>query len=197
MTEQPLTNNQMKQIDKAKLFNQLFELSLQNKSVTIPTIEYNLPYPKEEFLKFLVEHKNMLLHGSPSQDLEALEPRQANDGAKESGNKNAVYGISDPVIAIFFAIQNRDKINGTVESGTWDNPETGKQEYRFKIPKNSQETFLTDGIIYILDKKDFALEKDDQGHNSGEHTSEVAVRPVAKIQIKPSDFKHLDKVKFE
>ena len=78
---------------------------------------------KEEFLKFIVENKNVLLHGSASQDLEVLEPRQANDSVKKSGNKNAVYGITDPVLPIFYAIQDRKKLQGVVESGVGHNSE--------------------------------------------------------------------------
>lgn len=184
------------QENKQKYFEQLFESISRGESETIQTIEYNLPYPKEEFLKFLVENKNVLLHGSPSKDLEVLEPKQANDTAKQSGNKKAVYTVNDPVMAIFFAIQNREKINGTIESGAWDNPETGKQEYKFKIPKNTQETFWTHGTIYIFDKNSFMPEKDDAGHSSGEWTSGDPVKPMAKIEIKPEDFQYLDKVEY-
>ncbi|MDP3697262.1 MAG: hypothetical protein Q8R55_04525 [Candidatus Taylorbacteria bacterium] len=184
------------QENKQRAFEILFEGVLQNKSEGIPTIDYNLQYPKEDFLKFLVENKNVLLHGSPNRDLEVLEPRQANDTAKESGNKKAVYAVTDPVMAIFFAIQNREKINGTIESGTWDNPETGEQEYKFKIPKNTQATFWTQGVIYIFDKNNFTTEKDNAGHSSGEWTSDSTAKPIAKIEIKPEDFQYLDKVEF-
>lgn len=91
------------QENKRKAFESLSENVLQNKGENIPTIEYNLPYPKDEFLKFLTENKNVLLHGSSNQDLEILEPRQANDGVKKSGNKKAVYGVTDPVLPIFYA----------------------------------------------------------------------------------------------
>jgi len=182
--------------NKQKSFGELFDNTLLDKGGNIPIIEYNLQYPKEDFLKFLVENKNVLLHGSPNKNLEILEIRQANDTAKKSGNKRAVYGVIDPVMAIFFAIQDRENINGIVESGTWDNLKTGKREYKFKILKNIQENFWTAGMVYILDKNNFIPEKDDTGHLSGEWTSEVPVKPIAKIKITPDDFQYLDKVEY-
>lgn len=43
------------QENKRKALESLSENVLQNKGENIPTIEYNLPYPKDEFLKFLTE----------------------------------------------------------------------------------------------------------------------------------------------
>ena len=167
--------------NKNKAFEALFENILNKKGEDIPTIEYGLSYPKEEFLKFLVENKNVLLHGSSTRDMETLEPRQANDTAKVSGNKNAVYGVIDPVLPIFYAIQDREKLQGNIESGTEDNPETGRQEYKFRIPKIAKENQpWTKGIIYILDRNNFVPEKDNKGESSGEWTSDKPIRPLAK-----------------
>src|SRR3989344_4477569 len=120
-------------------FTKLFEETLRKQEAGVPAVEYNLPYPKEDFLKFLVEEKNVLLHGSPEKEIEIFEPRQANDTEKKSGNKVAVYGVIDPVLSIFYAIQDRKKIQGSIESGVNEDLETGKVEYKFKIPKNAME----------------------------------------------------------
>lgn len=192
----PVQKSQEKE-SKQKEFEGLFEYVLQNKSESVPIIEYSLPYPKEDFLKFIVESKNVLLHGSSNANLEILEPRQANDRAKISGNKNAVFGVTDPVLPIFYAIQDRQKLHGVIESGTEENPETGTLEYKFKIPKSAQEIqSWTRGIIYIFDKSEFSPEKKDDGELSGEWTSDVPVKPIARLEVGPEDFRYMDKIEY-
>lgn len=186
------------QENKQKAFEALFESVLKNQGESIPTIEYNLPYPKEEFLKFITENKNVLLHGSANQNLEVLEPRQANDAAKKSGNKNAVYGVTDPVLPIFYAIQDRKKLQGVIESGINIDDETGKSEYKFSIPKSAQGTQpWSNGIVYLFDKSLFHPEKDDNDEPSGEWTSDVPVRPLAKLEVRPEDFRYMDKIEYK
>ena len=185
------------QENKQRAFEALFESILRNQGKDIPTIEYHFPYPKEEFLKFLTENKNVLLHGSANQNLEVLEPRQANDAAKKSGNKNAVYGVTDPVLPIFYAIQDRKKLEGVIESGINIDGETGKSEYKLRIPKSAQETqSWTNGVIYIFDKNQFRPEQNDNGEASGEWTSDVPLKPIAKLEVKPEDFKYMDKIEY-
>ena len=191
--EQPPNQEQ----DKRRDFETLFETVLKNKKEDIPTIEYNLSYPKEEFLKFLTENKNVLLHGSANQSLEVLEPRQANDAAKKSGNKNAVYGVTDPVLPIFYAIQDRKKLQGNIESGVEINDDTGESKYKFKIPTSAKETQpWANGVIYIFDKRQFHPEQDDSGEPSGEWTSDVPVKPIAKLEVKPEDFRYMNNIEY-
>lgn len=189
-------DTQVSETERKRLaFTKLFEEILTNKGEAVPTVEYNLPYPKEDFFKFLVAEKNVLLHGSSDKNLDTLEPRQANDKVKASGNKNAVYGVIDPVLPIFYAIQDRKKINGIIESGSNENLETGKKEYKFRIPRNMLETNpWTKGMVYIFDKSQFHQEQDDSGGLSGEWTSETPVKPLAKLEVGPEDFRFLDKV---
>lgn len=195
MTELPPNDNQIEQENRSKAFNDLFEQLLQAKGEQVPIVEYNLPYPKEEFLNFIVREKNVLLHGSSNKDMETLKPRQANDGAKVSGNKNAVYGVVDPVLPIFYAIQDRKKLQGVIESGVETDQETGELKYKFRISKEALDTKpWKRGVIYIFDKGQFHLEQDDSGEPSGEWTSESPVKPIAKLEVGPEDFRFLDRV---
>ena len=180
---------------KREAFSKLFEETLLKKEEGVPVVEYNLPYPKEDFLKFLAEEKNVLLHGSPEKDIEALEPRQANDTVKTSGNKKAVYGVIDPVLPIFYAIQDKEKIKGPIQSGVSEDLETGELEYEFKISKDALESQpWKSGVVYVFDKNQFNPETDDDGELSGEWTSENPVKPLAKLEVGPEDFRFLDKV---
>lgn len=193
----PQQNNEIIEKEhKLKTFDDLFERTLSEAEMEkVPTIEYHLPYPKEEFLKFLVKEKNCLLHGS-NQNIDVVEPRQANDSSKESGNKNAVYAVTDPVLPIFYAIKDKKKINGVVESGFRDNLETGEPEYEFIIPKESLEADpWMKGMIYIFDKNDFHQEANDEGELGSEWTSQDKVKALAKLEVGREDFRFLDEVK--
>lgn len=180
---------------KRQAFIKLFEEILTSKGEVVPTVEYRLPYPKEDFFKFLVQEKNVLLHGSPDRNIDTLEPRQANDRAKVSGNKKAVYGVTDTVFPIFHAILDRKGPVGIVDSEITNNPETGEREYKFSMSKDILDAKpFTNGMIYILDKNQFSPEHNDSGELSGEWTSENSVKPIAKIEVGPEDFRYLDKI---
>ena len=77
---------------KKEEFEHLYNEVLNSSEEGVINIQYNLTYPKEDLLKFLVENKNTLFHGSPNQNIEILEPRQANDRAKDFGNKLSSIG---------------------------------------------------------------------------------------------------------
>ena len=112
-----------------------------------------------------------------------------------SGNKNAVYCVTDPVLPIFYAIKDLSKINGVVESGVMSDLQTGELKYKFKIPKEALDAKpWKKGVVYIFDKKQFHPEKDDSGKLSGEWTSEVPVRPIAKLEVGPEDFRFINEV---
>ncbi len=195
--ESPLGQNAevLERENQNKTFNELFERTIQNEDKEIPTIEYNLPYPKEDFLRFIVAKKNVLLHGSSNREIKIIEPRQANDGSKKSGNKNAIYGVTDPILPIFYAIQGREKLQGVIESGVEIDKETGELEYKFGIPKEMVDIKpWTRGFIYIFDKKLFTPEEDDNGEPSGEWTSGEPVSPIARLEVGPEDFRYFDKI---
>jgi len=197
MNESPLSksNQSLEQENKHQAFVKLFEDTLRKGNASVPVIEYNLPYSKEDFLSFLVAERKVLLHGSYFGDMEIIEPRQAKDDSKISGNKNAVYGVVDPVLPIFYAIQDKSKIQGVIESGVNENPKTGVREYKFKMPKTILDIKpWTKGVVYIFNSNQFNLEYNDNGEPSGEWTSETPVKPIAKLEVSPSDFRFLEEI---
>jgi|GEM_PF-3757758 len=103
-------------------------------------IEYRLGFPKYRFLAYLLE-QGYLLHGSSVEDVETLEPRQANDASKKSGNQVAVYAVSDPILPIFYAIKDRKNLLGMTRSG-YNIDENGVKTYRFQIDASVQRKIL-------------------------------------------------------
>lgn len=194
-------NQPEQETEKTRQFNELFERSRAPvEEGSIPVIEYNLPYPKEDFFSFLVEEKNVLLHGSPHENMNVLEPRQANDSSKQFGNKEAVYAVTDPVLPIFYAIQDRTKLGKSViESGFIEDDETNQKDYIFKIHKDKNMTETNPwktGVVYIVERSTFSQGTNDQGSALGEWASETPVKPIAKLEVSPEDFRFLNKVIF-
>ncbi len=186
------TNIEREKAERKFAFEELLNSFESSRNENNGFIEYSLPYPKEQFLEYLTEKKNYLLHGSSSM-IDELEPRQANDLYKKSGNKNAIYAVTDPVLPIFYAIHDRNKTEGVVTTSRYNND--GNIAYEFTLPKGSLEKHpFKSGVIYILDKNDFT-EGFDDGKPTNEWVSENPVKPVGKLKVDPEDFDHFTKVK--
>lgn len=80
-------------------------------------IEYHLPYPKYLFLDYLAEKRGMILHGSLHRHLATLEPIRDTRDASEFGDQPAIYATQDPLWALFFAILDRDQLQGFIHNG--------------------------------------------------------------------------------
>lgn len=161
-------------------------------------IEFKSDFPKHEFLEFLVENKNVVLHGTPL-DLGELEPRQANDKAKKFGNFSGVYATQDSIIPIFHAIRDKRKYRGSTQSGLRTSTDAKgnilSREYRFAMNKEALEKApWSEGVVYILPKEKFQQGTNDQGESSNEFVSLEPVKPIAKLRISPADFPYLDTI---
>lgn len=71
-------------------------------------VSYGLPYPKWEYLSYLCETKELVLHGSQVLNIDEVEPRLAND-IKAFSNQRAIYATTDGIWVIYFAIVDRQK----------------------------------------------------------------------------------------
>jgi hypothetical protein len=152
-------------------------------------------YLKEEYLQSLVTERRVLLHGSNEIDLEILRPHPANDAVKRSGSKNAVYAVDDPVLAIFYAIQDRSKIYGVIHSAVKTNLETGERGYRFGMPRAVlQKQPWKTGAVYIVDSSAFVQCRNDAGRSVREWASEQPVSVSSKLIVGPEDFRFLNQV---
>lgn len=157
-------------------------------------IEYQSNFPKYKFLAYLLKN-GYLLHGSSVDDLGALEPRQANDKSKKSGNQKAVYAVSDPVLPLFYAIKDRKRLHGMVHSG-YSTDEHGVKKYSFQIDgTHSEKDPWKNGVVHILPKESFAQTMDDEGELTDEWVSYEPVTPAARLQVMPEDFPYLNEVK--
>jgi hypothetical protein len=160
---------------------------------TVSLIDYKLSFPKEDFLRFVVYQKEALLHGS-SQNVDVLLPMKANDDVKAFGNKLAVYAVDDPVLAIFYAIQDRSCIHGPVISGRTADEFFGDYSYNFAIPDEAGENPWSSGFVYVVGRDGFEEGRQDDGKSADEWCSYAPVRPWAKLCVNPADFRFLNQI---
>jgi hypothetical protein len=150
--------------------------------------------PKVDFLRFLVEEKKLLLHGS-NWDVAVLEPRLANCASKKFGNLNAVYAVEDPILPIFYAIKDKNLFTGVAVSGTHQDGDAPK-EYIFKIEKQMTDIQpWSSGVVYILSRDGFEQGTNDDGFPIDEYISRSSVVPLAKLAVDPQDFPYLSAIK--
>jgi hypothetical protein len=160
-------------------------------------VAYTLPYPKHEFLRYCVEHKGLLLHGSTRTDLDILKPlRWSTDGA-DHGNVSGVYADKDYIRPIYFGVVNRKRCFG-LNNGFFDLTEDGqvsqdesqgfdRRFYRLTVGVNGlRRDPWQNAMVYILPPDTFEF--------WNEWTSRVPVRPLMKLAVAPEDLPLRDQV---
>lgn len=178
------------------LFEKLYQKAIAKEG---DFLDYEGPYTKEKFLEFLVQNKNVVLHGS-NRESEELEPRQANCRSKKFGNLNAVYATEDNILPIFYAIKDKEKWDGPSASGYYKviEPLTKQvdKKYEFEIDEKMVKSKpWSDGVIYVLSKKDFDQGVDDKGNLIDEFVSRSPVKPLFRLKVEPKDFPYLNNIK--
>ena len=90
---------------KQEAFGNLFNSSLEG------LIDYQLSYPKWQYLSYLCSSRELVLHGSQNMSIQTVEPRKAMD-IRACSNQNAIYATTDGIWSIFFAIvrYNEEKL---------------------------------------------------------------------------------------
>jgi len=189
------------QAEQRFAFDQLLDAVQQRGPNTL--IDYNLPYPKSDFLNYLCDWRGFVLHGSNMPDLNVLEPIRKSKDKSEFGNRQQIFGSPDAIWAMWFAILDKGKYNSTrngcVRVGV--GPQRIKY-YHFELPKSNQENHpFTEGTIYITQAIDFPDKRPfpliDYFHAEIEEWgSTKPVTPLARIRVRPEDFPYLDHVQF-
>lgn len=123
---------------RKQAFDILFDTALADSS-RMP-ISYNLPYPKAEFLNYICDWRGFVVHGSPSPDLESLQPIRKGSDNNEFGNRQQIFCSPDAMWAMWFAILDKSKFkltrNGSIRVGSG----YGRVKYyHFELPKLNKE----------------------------------------------------------
>jgi len=167
-----------------------------------PGIQFNLPWPKWQFLCHVADHHDIALHGSGDPDITLFEPRQAND-LNEFGNQNAVYAASDGLWAMFFAIVDRDRVGSITNACVSLTDETGVSHGPFYVFSVSRWSLTGQpwrtGVVYLLPRNTFTVQPSMAFGSNQVHFAQLAslepVQPLAKLMVTPADFPFLSKIR--
>ncbi|MDC9826039.1 hypothetical protein PRN20_20065 [Devosia sp. ZB163] len=182
-------------------FDELFDRAVSDGPNAL--IDYDLPWPRWQFVSHVVDSRRLIAHGSQNATIERFEPRQAQD-AHPFGNRKAVYGASDGLWAMYYAILDRAthpmlllnsalrvELAGDVLSDPW---------YFFSISQPALDArAFRPGTLYFLPGDGFEpmppLSVAGQQVHIPQWASLEAVAPLARISVAPEDFPLLDRIR--
>jgi hypothetical protein len=160
--------------------------------------DVSIPEPRLEFLRWLAEHRPVVFHGSPRDDLTELSTERRSRDATAWGDQQAVYASSDPVWAIYFACLRRDRGFTGTKNGSMGKPGGPLYPRRYFFLHNHGSASpgrLGPGSLYMLPPDTFVAAAPLLGVLDTAHlVSHVPVRPLARIDVTPEDFPFRDRI---
>lgn len=184
---------------KTEAFERLFQACLTNPKGEI--IDYQLPYPKYEFIQYVTSKDAVIFHGSNHTDIEIFQPVRTSMELMDAtgrGNVAGVYGTHEGLWAMFFAIINRGQLKGSIRNGVmYFRNRAGETlaTYHFSINQYQlKEIPVTEGAIYFLPRDGFTRLHLTPDSVANEWACEEAVEPIARLLLKPADFPFLDQI---
>lgn len=184
---------------KQTQFDRLLKASLDQ--VDGGWIGYDLPYPKHEFVQYIMGKEIVIFHGSNLTDIETFQPvRKSMELMDETGRGNVagVYGTHDGLWSMFFAIIHREKLKGSIRNGVvYFHNRDGDQlpVYNFSINQDQLDDIpVIDGALYLLPKDSFVRLKLTEDSYANEWVSESPVKPYARLSLHPEDFPFLNQI---
>jgi hypothetical protein len=160
-------------------------------------------HPKWEFLSYVCESQDVVLHGSSHMGLTQIGPRQADD-VRACSSQTGIYATTDGIWAIFFAIVNRRErefgMANTCFTVTLDSGETVGPFYYFSISQHALDADpWTEGAVYLLPRASFSQERP-QRHEEGvvgfpHWIGKTATTPYGFLPVGPDDFPFLGEVR--
>lgn len=164
-------------------------------------IDYQLPYPKYEFIQYVSAQDVVIFHGSNKANIEEFAPRRTSVELYDEtgrGNMQAVYGTHDGLWAMFFAVIDRPNLRGSIRNGVmYFHNQAGDRlpVYNFSINRDQlAEKPWRDGTLYLLPRDTFMRLKLTANTYANEWASEKAVKPIARLALQPNDFPFLNQI---
>lgn len=185
--------------DARKSFDQLWR---EHAALGDLALDYRLTAPRWQFLCWLADTKELLLHGSGSADIAEFKPRQSNDTA-QFGNRTAVYAASDGLWAMYFALVDRRQgsslVNGSLHVLTGDGTRAGEYYYFSVDSETLGPEVWRPGYVYVLPRSGFESEPEEHAYGlrlgSTQWASATPVTPLARVEVTPADFPLLEQVR--
>ena len=150
-------------------------------------LDYAIPVEKWAFLRYLVERRGLLLHGSRTSGIDVLQPISRSGGGTHISDQPGVFAVDHALMAMYFGIVDRTRVP-SLSNGVYELPRPGGGvqacfHLGVEFAALAARPFI-DATVYVVAPDTFTL--------MGELTSLVPVRPLAKLAVAPSDFPLLE-----
>ncbi len=162
------------------------------------TLDYTLPLPKWQFLCYLADQGQVVLHGSGNSSIRTFEPRQPTD-VRAFGSQRAVYAAADGIWPLFFAILDRTRIPSIVNTCARIEIAPGHivgPLYIFSVSRQvlDQQPWQA-GTVYVFPRAGFVREPAASFGGITLQSAQLAsldsVVPLAMLPVEPTDFPFL------
>ena len=165
-------------------------------------VEWDLPYPKHEFVRWAQRLDEFVFHSSTNRGIDEFQPIRNSMELLDHGgrgNLGAVYATHDGYWSMFFGIVDRERLRGSLRNGVyvWQAPDgRTTTTYQFSLDQESlRESPFTKGAVYLLPRSTFQrVPHYPGGPISDEWVSEQPVSPRASLLVEPDDFPFLDQI---
>jgi hypothetical protein len=166
-------------------------------------IDYQLSYPKWQFLSYLCSSRDLVLHGSQNTSIQIVEPQKATD-IKAISSQKAIYATTDGIWSIFFAIVDRKNFQPLSLFNSCLNIRVSPDNilgplYFFSITYSALvQSPWCDGTVYVLPRDNFEQETVQQILGADvlfpHWISREPASPIAKLIVQPLDFPFLSNI---
>ncbi len=148
---------------------------------------------RHDYFASISDVGNYMFHGSQRGGISELVTQRESTDTTTFGKREQVFATPDIFWAMWFALLDRRQIKLT-SNGCYIDREAHLSYYEFAIDADSfhiNSQPLERGWIYILKADTFTEQNTEsayEGFYLAEYGSQVSVRPVAAIEVYPSDF---------
>ena len=164
-------------------------------------IDYQLPYPRHEFIQYVMARDTIIFHGTGDPDIDTFAPIRKSVELRDQtgrGNVQGVYGTHDGLWSMFFAVVDRPNLKGSIRNGVMTFHNRAGDEvsvYNFSINQDqlADQPWRT-GTLYFLPRDTFTRLMLTPTTFANEWASEQPVRPIARLTVRPEDFPFLDRI---
>jgi hypothetical protein len=189
--------------EAARAFEESFDEALSRGPAAC--IDYALPYPKYLFLEHLSRTRGVMLHGTQLRDLETLLPVRRSRDSREFGDQAALYATQDPLWALFFAVLDRQALQGAIHNGAIqlqgdDGSLLRRYYYCLDAPSLRNYPWKA-GAIYLMPREGFEPDPDMDNVRVGSYRLvcthwilRSSITPLARLPVEPEDFPFLRQV---
>lgn len=152
---------------------------------------YDSAFPKYRFIDYIVQRRNLVVHGSNHMDIREFETRRQT--LFNGDYADAVFASRDGRWSIFYAILDRSKVVYHFRNGCFKASDS-KRYYFFSLTQATHDNGpWTDGVIYFLPAEPFVRSTRGRTYFD-EWTCSRPVGPVYKLSVGPADFGMFDRV---